>query len=215
MKRTYLLLLIPLFVSGLALNGYGFAFKAGVPLSCVLIILAVCHIRLSELKSVWFVVAAFIFSAAGDWFLSFKGDDLTRFAAGIGMYFFAHIGYLGFALVNGKLKIVFTTVVLTGYLLFFYFMLYPVIDSSVLLFAVLIYLVISCVSLGAAGGTKFNPAAKWTYFIGISLILISDTIISLYEFADFRELNILILPTYYAAQILITFAVLKRCSEFK
>jgi len=51
---------------------------------------------------------------------------------------------------------------------------------------------------------------KWSYFAGVTLILFSDTIISLNEFTSCAALNFLILPTYYAAHISITFALIKR-----
>jgi len=132
------------------------------------------------------------------------------FSAGIGLYLFAHLGYLGFALKNGRIQMLFTFVLLAGYLLFFFVKLYPALDDAVLLIAVLLYLLISCVSLGAAFGIRLPSVVKWSYFAGVSLVLLSDTIIALHEFTSYGSLNFLILPTYYAAHISITFTVLKR-----
>lgn len=210
MKRIFYLLLIPAFIAWLAFRGFGFVFKAGVPISCILIIAFVFRNNFRNIKGVWFIIGAFVFSAGGDWFLSFKGDSFIMFASGIGLYFFAHAGYLGYALVNGRTNKIFTAILITAYLLFFYFLLYPAIDNRILLVSVLLYLLISCVSLGAAAGVKLQPIEKWSFFAGITLIIFSDTIIAFHEFTSYQELNSLILPTYYVAHILVTFSVLKK-----
>jgi uncharacterized membrane protein YhhN len=209
-KKAYLTLLIPLVLAILAVAGYGFFFKAAVPGSCAIILVLLLRKQLKATPDVWFVVAAFLFSIAGDWFLSNKGDSFMMFSAGIGLYLFAHVGYLWFALRNGRMAKLFTIVLLTGYLLFFFVKLYPALDDTVLLVTVLLYLLISCLSLGAAFGIKLAPIVKWSYFAGVTLVLLSDTIIALNEFTSYGALNFLILPTYYVAHMSITFALIKR-----
>jgi len=209
-KKPYSLLIIPVVLAILAVAGFGFFFKAAVPGSCAIILVYLFRNKLRSLPDIWFVVAAFLFSIAGDWFLSNKGDSFMMFSAGIGLYLMAHAGYLWFALKNGRLPVLFTMVVLAGYLLFFFVKLYPALDDTVLLIAVLLYLLISCISLGAAFGIKLAPIIKWTYFAGVTLVLLSDTIIALNEFTSYSALNALILPTYYAAHISITYALIKR-----
>lgn len=209
-KKAYIFLLIALVLAVLAVAGYGFFFKAAVPGSCAIILVLLFRKQLREVPDIWFVIFAFLFSIAGDWFLSNKGDSFMMFSAGIGLYLLAHVGYLWFALRNGKMHTMFTIVVLAGYLLFFFVKLYPALDDTVLLIAVLLYLLISCFSLGAAFGIKLSPAVKWSYFAGVFLVLFSDTIIALNEFTSYGALNFLILPTYYAAHMSITFALLRR-----
>ena len=209
-KNAYLLLLIPLVLAILAVYGYGFLFKAAVPGSCAIILILLFRKRLKSMPDIWFVIAAFLFSIAGDWFLSNKGDSFMMFSAGIGLYLFAHLGYLLFALRNGRMHKLFTVVLLAGYLLFFFVKLYPALDDTVLMVAVLLYLLISCFSLGAAFGIKLAPVVKWSYFVGVTLVLLSDTIIALSEFTSYGALNFLILPTYYAAHMSITFAIIRR-----
>lgn len=209
-KRSYLLLLIPLVLAYFAVAAYGFFFKAAVPGSCALILLFLFRPRLKTQTDLWFVIAAFLFSMAGDWFLSNKGESFMMFSTGIGLYLLAHVGYLWFALLNGRLHKLFTILVLTGFLLFFFIKLFPVIDDTILLIATLLYLLISCFSLGAAFGLKLNPLVKWSYFAGVSFILFSDTIIALFEYTNYEGMNFLILPTYYAAHISITFALMRR-----
>lgn len=209
-RKTFLPLLIPLVMAILAVAGYGFIYKAAVPGTCAIILLLLFRKLLKARPDNWFVIGAFLFSIAGDWFLSNKGDSFMMFSAGIGLYLIAHVGYLLFALRNGRMAKLFTLVLLVGYLLFFFVKLYPALDDTILLIAVLSYLLISCFSLGAAYGILLAPVVKWSYFAGVTLVLLSDTIIALNEFISYDALNFLILPTYYAAHIIITYALLRR-----
>lgn len=209
-NRPYLLLFIPLVLAYFAVAGFGFFFKAAVPGSCALILLVLFRKELKSLPDIGYILLAFMFSIAGDWFLSNKGDSFMMFSAGIGLYLLAHVGYLWFALLNGRLHKLFTILVLTGFLLFFFVKLYPAIEDTVLLIATLLYLLVSCFSLGAAFGLRLIPWVKWSYFAGVSFILFSDTIIALFEYTSYEDMNFLILPTYYAAHISITFALLRR-----
>lgn len=209
-RSIYFLFLFPVLSSILALQGFGFVFKAGVTFSCIIILLLAYKNSIKSNLDIWFILCAFIFSIVGDWFLSNKGDSFLMFAIGIGLYFVAHAGYLGYALKNGNLNKLFTTIVLLIYLIFFFIILWPAIDDAVLLSAVLLYLLISCFSLGASINLRSTPTVKWSYFLGIALILFSDTIISFKEFTPYQDLNILILPTYYVAHIAITFSLIRR-----
>lgn len=204
----YSLLFIQVIMALLALSGFGFFFKSGSAGFGILIILLVWFRELKHAKDVWMIILAFLFSIGGDWFLSNKQDDAGMFVAGIALFFVAHIGYLLFSLMNGRIRWIFTVILLTGYLVFFFTRLYPSIDNQLLMFAALVYLFISCFSLGAAIGINAKPSAKWAFVFGIFLVLFSDTIIALNEFVGYRELNFLILPTYYAAHISITFSLI-------
>jgi uncharacterized membrane protein YhhN len=210
MKRQfYLLFLIPVLSAILAIQGYGFIYKAGVTLGCIFILLIFYKNQSKYSPALWLIFLAFIFSIAGDWFLSNKGDSFSMFSAGIGLYFLAHAGYLGYALKNGKIHLKFTIFVLVVYLVFFFIMLWPAIDNPILLAITLMYLLISCFSLGASVNLNSPIFVKRSYFIGITLILFSDTIISFKEFTSYQDMNCLILPTYYAAHIVITLAMVK------
>ena len=208
--RLFFLLLIPAALAILALNGFGFFFKSGSAGGGILIILLLWFRYLKNSKDIWMIVGAFLFSIGGDWFMSNRQDNTEMFIAGIALFFIAHIGYLLYALMNGKIRWVFTAIILTGFLVFFYLLLYPSISSRLLMFAVLGYLLISCFSMGAAVGFNARPLEKWAYIFGIFLVLFSDTIIAFGEFVGYRELNFLILPTYYAAHISITFSLIAK-----
>lgn len=209
-KKLYFLLLLPVVFALLAIFRSGFVYQSGTACFGILILLVSYYDRLKQTKDVWMIIAALLFSIAGDLFLSNKETVTGMFVTGIIFYFFAHIGYLLFALMNGGIKRVFTILLLTGYLILFSLEIYPYIENSVLLYAAFLYLIVSCLSLGAAVGLRTNPITKWAFVSGILLILFSDTIIAYQEFVGYKELNFLILPTYYLAHIAIVFSLMKR-----
>lgn len=209
-KWVYGLLLIPVISAILALLYHDFAYKSGVAGAGILILAALYYKQLKQSKDVWLIFAAFLFSIGGDWFLSNKHDSNEMFVAGIALFFFAHAGYLLFALINGRINWPFTIILLVGYLSFFFLKLFPSFKDQMLMAAALIYLLISCFSLGAAVGIRAEPLVRYAYIFGIVMILFSDTIIALREFATYKTLNFLILPTYYLAQIVITYALMRK-----
>jgi uncharacterized membrane protein YhhN len=207
---NYFLLIIPAILAILALSGFGFFFKSGTAGAGIIILILIYFKKLKYSGDIWMIIGAFLFSIAGDWFLSNMKGDSGMFVTGIALFFVAHVGYLSFALMNGKIKWILTGILLAAYLLFFFLKLYPSFDNSVLMAAVLIYLMISCLSLGAAVGIDAKPAVRWSYAFGIVMILFSDTIISFKEFVGYNEFNMLILPTYYLAHIGITFSLMTK-----
>ncbi|MBV5314167.1 MAG: lysoplasmalogenase [Prolixibacteraceae bacterium] len=211
----YSLLLIPFASALLALNHFGFPFKAGVAASGILILWWVHSGKLSQSKDVWAIFGAFVFSIAGDWFLSNRHGETSRFIMGIALFFLAHVGYLTFTLMNGRLNRLLTLIILAAYLGFYFFMLSPGIEDKTLKVAALFYLLISCFSLGAVLGMKGNSTFRWLYIFGIVLVLFSDTIIALREFAKYEDLDFLILPTYYLAQMSVTASLIVRKLSYK
>ncbi len=181
-----------------------FIFKIAVAAVGSIILLIAFSKQLMNVFDVWVVILAFVCSMIGDYFLSHMNGDTALFMIGISLYLLAHIGYLIFSLLNGKIRWKSTIIITLAFLSFFYFTLFPKITDKTLALTVLFYLIVSCVSLGASLGIKARPAVKWPYVIGIGLILISDTIISFKEFVKYDSFNYLILPTYYLAQIGIT-----------
>jgi hypothetical protein len=208
-KLIYALLLFPALSGILALISGYFPFKAGVAGIGILILFGMFLAGKRTYEKVWLVIVAFIFSIGGDWFLTNKLEHGWMFIAGIALFFFAHMGYLVYALKNGEISGNFLIGLLAGYLAFFFLWLSPGIAGLGLKAAALFYLLISCFSLAAAMGIKqLSPLAKWSYVSGIVLILFSDTIIAFKEFTLFHMLSFLILPTYYLAQLCITFSLM-------
>ena len=203
-------LLIPLVSAILALNHFGFFFKGGVAGAGILIVYWLYRQEMHLKKDVWAIIFAFSFSIAGDWFLSNRHGRVEMFIAGIALFFLAHVGYLTFALMNGKLSKTGTLLVLSAFIAFFYFLLYPGIDNILLKVAAFLYLLISCFSLGASLGIADVGWFKGLYLFGISMVLFSDTIIALREFAAYKELDWLVLPTYYLAQMSVTASLITR-----
>ena len=206
----YTLLLVSLISAIVALSTGNFIFKSGTDGMGIIIILLLHFGKVRPTKDVWFIIGAFAFSIAGDWFLSHMNGNPTMFSEGIALFFLAHVGYLVYATLNGRIRWGFTAIVLVAFLAFYFLVLYPDIKDNVLVVAVLIYLLISCFSLGAAVGIRGDAVVKWAYVFGIFLILFSDTIISLKEFVGYEQMNFLILPTYYLAHISITFSLIRK-----
>jgi uncharacterized membrane protein YhhN len=205
----YSLLLIPALSAILAITTGHFAWKAGVTGSAILILAAFFYAGHRKYEKVGMIIAAFLFSIAGDWFLSNKQEQSWMFMAGIAFFFFAHICYLIYALKNGKINQNLLIVVLAIFLILFFGWLTKGIAGLGLKSAVLCYLVISCVSLSAAAGmNKVSMIARYAFTAGISLILFSDTIIAFKEFTMFQALNFLILPTYYLSHLCIAFSLM-------
>jgi uncharacterized membrane protein YhhN len=208
--RLLLFLVIPGGCAWLGTAGYGFVWKAGVAGSGILLLLGFCCGRRGAGRDVFWIVAAFAFSIAGDWFLSHRHGQVERFIAGIALFFLAHGGYLGFSLSNGRFHRLLTLALLTGFTGFYCVALHPAIPQIPLRVAVFLYMIISCLSLGAAAGSRLAPPAKQVYIAGIALVLFSDWIIAMNEFTHHRMLSHWILPTYYLAQISVTLALLLR-----
>ena len=156
------------------------------------------------------MIAAFIMSMVGDYFLSNRRGHSHYFELGIAAFFVAHLGYLRYSLLNGGLHQLTLAILLTLFVPYFGLALSPAIRGKLLWPAVLMYLLISCVGLAAAAGLKQPVQVKGLYVAGIGLVVLSDTIISFREFLKFRELDALILPTYYLALLTITASILLR-----
>ena len=211
-RWIYLLIPVQLISATLALLHYGFVFKSGSAAVAILILLLMFLYRQLRSREMIPLILAFSFSIVGDWFLSHRDGEIMRFIYGIVFFFFAHTGYLWYALLKGTMRWRFTIILLMAYLLFFLLVLYPTITNKALILAVLAYLIISVVSLGAAMGIMGDKRSRLAFVLGISLILFSDTIIALREFIGYHSLNELILPAYYLSHIFIACSVLIRQS---
>ena len=207
---VYGVLLVSVISAIFALITSNFIFKSGTAGIGILILIILNFKKEKPSKNTWLIIGAFLFSIAGDYFMSNMNGDSTMFTKGISLFFLAHLGYLFFATLDGQIKWRFTSILMASFLLFYFIVLFPRINDIILMLAALLYLFISCFSLGASVGIKGDSIVKWTYVFGIFLILFSDTIISLTEFLGYNKLDFLILPTYYLAHISITFSLIKR-----
>jgi uncharacterized membrane protein YhhN len=153
------------------------------------------------------------FSAAGDWFLFYKGRGEAYFLGGIASFFCAHLGYLVFASRRGRLDWRVLGILLGVYLLYYVVCLRPAIKSVELALAVLFYLLISCVVFSTAWGMRMGAQLRWPFITGVGLIVFSDTLISFSEFLRWKRGDWLILPTYYLAQLCVSWTVLALCGS--
>lgn len=210
---TIVLLTLQLIVAIVATVTDIIFFKIGVA-GIGILILAVAYIKANlKFNTMWLILLAFLFSMIGDCFLSNMGNNNILFMIGIGLYLLAHLGYLFYSVYNGSIRWGITFGILGLFLCFYYYVLYPHFSDTILASIVLFYLVVSCVSLGAALGIKAKYYIKWPFVAGVALILFSDTIISFKEFVKEDAYNFLILPTYYLAQIGITISVYLKSLE--
>jgi len=206
--KKHLILLIPI-VSGIfAVAGCGYFFRAGVSVSCAAILWLMSGQEVR--RTVWWVIAALLVSGVADWFMMHSRNVQVYFLYGVCLFFVAHVGFLVFCLKNGRINRWLLLSVLTGYLAFFFIVLRPAISELVMLIAVLAYLLVSCFSLTAAVGLRLPTMMRWCYTSGITLLVFSDTIIALKDFAGYDALGFLILPTYFASHVVVTLALMKR-----
>ncbi len=212
---AYAVLIIPIILGFYADSTDYLPAKMGVPLSCAAIALGIFILDRPRRRDLFWLVAAFVFSALGDYFLSNKRGNESFFVIGIGLYFLAHCGYLSFALCNGRVSWIALGILLASYLTYYFLKLGGAIDDQVLSFAVLLYLLISCLAVATGFGLQWTGLMKWSFVFGICMILLSDTAISFNEFLKYKDWNRIILPTYYLAHITITIAVLRRSQEIK
>lgn len=202
------LLAVPFGMAWLALSTGQLVFKLGEPAACAVLMLLY---RLAfGARHVGWLLAAMVWSMVGDYFLSSRNGHPEYFVYGIGAFLVAHLGYLGFALKNGRISRLALGLLLLGYLPFFGFYLHPAITDSAVRYAALAYLLVSCVSMAAAFGLRLDLLPKAAYVAGIGLVLFSDTIIAWSEFLRYRQWNALILPTYYLAHMSVALALFWR-----
>ena len=176
MKPWLVILVMAQAVSAIIATGTDiFIFKIGVAAIGSIILSITYFNQLMKVLDIWVVILAFVCSMMGDYFLSHMSADNSMFIIGISLYLTAHVGYLIFSLLNGAIRWKVTTLIAMAFLIFYYLTLYPNILDKTLAFTVLFYLLVSCVSLGAAMGIKaipnplfnrdcFNPIFRYHYF---------------------------------------------------
>ena len=97
-----------------------------------------------------------------------------------------------------------------AYLGYYLLLLRPAIGDSVTSLAVLAYILVSCISIAAAAGIRF-PASRLSrllFILGIASLIFSDTLIAQKRFLHEDCLFTLMMPTYFASQLLVTAALL-------
>ncbi|HSV74050.1 MAG TPA: lysoplasmalogenase family protein [Chthonomonadales bacterium] len=201
-------LLAPLVVGAVAWWTDWLPLKLGVPALCICILLSVKGEAFRRAPSALLACGAFAASIVGDYYLSTRGGSDAHFVAGIAAFGVAHLFYIAYALANGRMHLPVLGIALAGFGAWFALDLAHAIEDRAIWVAALVYTVLSCVALGAAAGIRSVAWVKVPCLVGIALIVFSDSLIALAEFAGDRTLSELILPTYYLAQIAITLSAL-------
>ena len=133
-------------------------------------------------------------------------------AVGVGLYFIAHFWYICFTLRDKKINWWLLGGLLAAFIAYFFILLVPNISNQGIRIAVMLYILVSCVSVSSAAAMPLSDAmdrtAKTLVIIGISSLLFSDFLISLHDFVGIPTGYFLMLPTFYLSQILVTGAII-------
>ena len=214
--RNYLILLIPvmLYIGYAATEQY--IFRALIIPFLILVASGIIIFRKMPFKDWVAVLGAFLLSVFGDLFLFMDGQKHSMlFVTGVGLYLIAHVCYIVFSLQRGRARHRLMILLTTFFVLYFIFWLHPspYMQGWPLQTAVLLYILISCLSVSAAAGIKIgsrgmDKTAKVLVVCGISSLLFSDFLISLHNFLHINTGYVLMLPTFYLSQILVTAAMI-------
>lgn len=204
--KKYGILLLPVLLTVLYLTTDFYPFRIAITLTCLLIV-GRDGILSHGWRDGFFIIAAFAFSLVGDWMLVHSGAVPVRFIYGVAFFLAAHIGYVLFCMRNGKPDKPFLVAVVVLYLLYYVLSLRPAIPDMVMRTAVLAYLLVSCFSIACAKGLRTDELSKRLFFAGVVCLVFSDTLISIEKFLCPAPLYFLMLPTFFASQILITAAI--------
>lgn len=159
-----------------------------------------------------FVPLAFGFSIIGDMFLHYDEGRAPLFIAGVAFYFIAHVFYICYTLRKGNVNWVMLAVLTAVFIAYYFWLLVPSISNTGIRAAVLLYILVSCLSVSCASAMPYGPTmdktAKLLVITGISSLLFSDFLISLHDFMGISTGYFLMLPTFYLSQILVSGAVI-------
>lgn len=174
------------------------------------------HASKDSRKKFIFVPLAFLFSIFGDLCLHLDSNypkyEAIIFIVGVALYFIAHVWYICFTLREGKINKLLLSILAVVFIVYFIFLLYPNISNNGIRVAVMLYILVSCVSVSSAAAMPYGPdmdkTAKVLTVCGISSLLFSDFLISLHDFVGIPTGYSLMLPTFYLSQILVTGALI-------
>lgn len=210
MKR-YILLLFPLGAMACYLWGGGFLCRSATTLLCLAIV-ALAGLRRPRLTGIGWLAGALALSFCGDYVLGHWGGSFEGFVAGVGLFLLAHLGYAAFCLALGRFHWRVAAVLLAVFGTYYVVLLHPAIGDAVTSAAVFAYIVVSCLSMAAAAGLgRGRILPRWTcilFMAGIASLLFSDLLIAQKRFLHDGTLYMLMMPTYFASQILVAAAIL-------
>ena len=183
-----------------------------IELSCIAICILLMRVFPSGNRTLWLLAAAFFLSLIGDVFMGSRTTGMN-YIFGILFYFMAHICFSVYALraiSKGRPSWPFFAVITIPYLVFYFAFLMrspQLKGNSVLAAAIFFYLLLSCFSLTASVDFSGGLSVSWIFTAGILFLLLSDTIIALGDFMQYRRLSFMIMPLFYTSHILIVLSV--------
>ncbi len=184
--------------------------RSATTLSCMLIALGFVATRRMPCCA-WWIVAAFALSFAGDYVLGHWGGGFEGFVCGVGLFLVAHLCYVAYSLCCGRMRWWLLALLVGIFGVYYFALLLPAISDTVTSVAVLSYIIISCLSMAAAVGLDVKECGSLSralYIIGIASLLFSDLLIAQKRFLHDGTLYALMMPTYFASQILVTASLL-------
>lgn len=214
MKYYLFVLVIPLIFAVIHSFRDKYVFGAAVTLSCALSLAPFADFS-------YFVIAAYIFSAFGDYFMAHKADKPSYFLPGICSFFLAHVMFLAYAIktvdfsriTTGKsfAAVMFGIILIASYTFFLIKRIYPSLrgrENVPMRVATAFYTYISCAVMTLSLLRSGNISDIVLFSLGIAFIVFSDTIIALNNFTDYKSGSFLICPTYYACHMLTAASVI-------
>lgn len=190
------------------------AVKMAVPLYGVVLIAALAWDRPGTAWA-WWLIGGLVASAVGDIFLSnlrIGGDRF--FFIGTVFYVIAHVGYIATARLRGGFHLwtLATTIVVVGGVGLG--VMIPRIESPVISGLIVVYSLISAVSLAAGIGIRGSFWSRISVSAALLCIIVSDIAIGFKLFLDDFTFDPIILPLYFAAHLLFTIdAVMRLCVD--
>jgi uncharacterized membrane protein YhhN len=190
-------------------NSFYSGFIAKALIIPVLMVFLLVNLKLRESRSHFLMLAALIFSWAGDIFLDLPASGGSYFVPGLGCFLFAHVMYMvvffsmpGSNIVTGKGRWQLLPVICYGIVLVA--VLYPGLGSMRL--PVILYAMVILAMLSGSLNRK-EKVSKRSYLLvlaGAVLFVLSDSAIAINKFAwHFEASGIVVMTTYIAAQYLI------------
>lgn len=207
-KKHYLILLLPLTCAILHFTQDCFIYRSLVSLLCSIILIIFPDSRFRK-RSILLVSAGLFISISADWFMGHSNHTNVYFIYGVTLFFIAHCCYLIFSLINGKMNYKVLVILLIVYLPIFFFLFASNINGTIIYIAILSYLLISALSLSAAMGLSIGGITRFLFALGIGTLIASDTVIGFNMFSPYH-LKGVIMPTYFAFQLIITTALIKK-----
>lgn len=217
MTILYLWLIIPIIFAVLHFRRGSYFLSTAVTLSC-----AVIAIVLREP----IVIAAYLCSIAGDYFMVNIRKAENNFIFGILCFFAAHVFFLWYGLHEAvsanvlqyaasasviAVKLIIIAAVFVGYSIFLICRIYPALRGNIpMKIATAMYTYISCAvfSVSILGIVPGSFPSSVLFSIGIAFIVFSDTIIALCQFTNNKKYGKIICPTYFACHIFIAASII-------